>query len=322
MITVERLRHGGIMANYRCTAACRHCLYACSPDRSEGYISKPEAESIGKLLRDGGCRSAHIGGGEPFLDFERLLELIRTVTRAGITVEYIETNAFWAADEVQSRRYLKELKRSGADALCISLDPFHAEYVSPQLPIRLAEICNGTGFRFFLWQDKFTKMLSGIDKACSRAELERLISPGYILKTAQNYGLHMGGRAINIEAEYAAVKPAENIINARPCRNLLSSGHFHVDLYGRFIPPGCTGIAIPLDEAVNGIPDGKYPVLEVLLSGGVAGLLAYAKNLGFRESSGYTSGCALCFHIRHWLSEHAECPELFAEHYKESLKYY
>ena len=86
MRTVERLYHGGIMANYQCTAACRHCLYACSPERSGGYISKAVAEEISSLLRKGGCRAVHIGGGEPFLDFDGLLELVQTVTSAGIDV--------------------------------------------------------------------------------------------------------------------------------------------------------------------------------------------------------------------------------------------
>ena len=93
-------------------------------------------------------------------------------------------------------------------------------------------------------------------------------------------------------------------------------------MYGRFIPPGCTGIAIPLDEAVHGIPDDKYPVFEALLRGGSAGLLKYATEPGFKEDpQGYPSGCALCFHIRHWLCENAPSPELDPEHYSESMKY-
>jgi hypothetical protein len=94
-------------------------------------------------------------------------------------------------------------------------------------------------------------------------------------------------------------------------------------MYGRYIPPGCTGIAILLEEAVHGIPDGKYPVLEVLLSGGAAELLRYAQGKGFMpDPEGYPSRCAFCIHIRHWLSENATSPELDAEHYRESLMYW
>jgi hypothetical protein len=245
-----------------------------------------------ELLRDGGCRSAHIGGGEPFLDFEGLLTLVRTVTGAGIAVEYIETNAHWAADRQQAVSRLAELKHAGADTLCISSDSYHTEYIPPGLPLSLAEICRDTGFGHFLWQ------------------------------TGRG-SLRFGGRALSIEAEHSPRKPVADIVSAQPCRGLLSGGHFHVDLYGSFIPPGCTGIAIPLEEAVRGIPEGKYPAFEALLSGGPAGLLRYAQALGFTpDPGGYPSGCAFCFRIRHWLCEHAPSPELDAEHHTEALMYW
>jgi hypothetical protein len=313
------------MANYQCTAACRHCLYSCSPERNSGYISKAVAEDISVLLREGGCRSVHIGGGEPFLDFDGLVGLVQTLTNAGIKVEYVETNAYWATNEQQIKQRLRLLLSAGADTLCISLDPFHAEYVPVKLPLYLAEICRRSNFGYFLWQEKYLPALSRLDpnKTHDRSELERLISSDYVLKTAQSYGLSIGGRAINIEAEYSAPRPAETVAESRPCRRLLSSDHFHIDLNGKFVPPGCTGIAIQLEDAVRGIPDGKYPAYEALLSGGTVELLRYAQLRDFVVNPrGYTSGCALCFHIRHWLSDNDTCIELDSEHYLESLRYY
>ena len=70
MLSAGTLNHGGLMVNYQCNAACRHCLYSCSPARNPGYVNESSAEEICRLLYKGGCRSVHIGGGEPFLDFE------------------------------------------------------------------------------------------------------------------------------------------------------------------------------------------------------------------------------------------------------------
>jgi len=165
MIKTERLTHGGVMANYRCTAACRHCLYACSPERTDGYITEATAADVASLLRTAGCRSVHIGGGEPFLDFDGLIRLICILTDNGIPVDYIETNAYWASDTGRVKTYLRELKRAGADALCISLDPFHAEYVPVGLPLLLADICSSAGFGFFLWQDRFLPMMKSLDRS-------------------------------------------------------------------------------------------------------------------------------------------------------------
>ena len=311
------------MANYQCNAACRHCLYACSPDRDDGYITGECAEAVCTLLIKGGCRSVHIGGGEPFLDFDGLLVLLETTRKAGIRVEYVETNGFWASDEDQAQGYLRAMASAGADTLCISLDPFHAEYVPYGLPLRLAEICRRNHIGYFLWQERFLPGLLPVSpsKAHGRKTLEAQISPGYILDTARKYGINMGGRAINIEAEYVTPRPTRELMDSKPCRGLLSTGHFHVDMYGKFIPPGCTGIALPLAEAVNGIPSGKYPAFEALYSGGVAGLFEFALEKGFPPKENYTSSCALCFHIRKWLSESSdEYAELDAGHYAASLE--
>ena len=313
------------MANYRCTAACRHCLYACSPEITDGYITEAMAEKVADLLIAAGCTSVHIGGGEPFLDFDGLVSLVRILVKADITVEYIETNAFWASDTERCKRYMEELLRVGADTFCISIDPFHAEYVPPELPLKLAETCRTTGFGYFLWQDRFIPMMSNLDKSKThgREEMEELISPLYVLETAKSYGLHMGGRALSIEAEYTTCKPFKEVLNQRPCKSLVSGGHFHVDMYGNYIPPGCTGIVIPLEEVVGGIKEGKYPVFESLLTGGVENLFYYAKARGFSaDKKGYTSSCALCFYIRKWLTENAPSPDLDPEHYVEALKFW
>ena len=321
---IERLRHGGIMTNYQCPAACRHCLYACSPKRDGDYITRESAGEICKLLALGGCRSVHIGGGEPFLNFDGLIALLETAKKNGIRVEYVETNAFFAADEAQAKRYLLALFKAGADTLCISLDPFHAEYVPFALPLRLAEICRRNNFGYFLWQERFLQSMSQLAPAVAhnRESLEKHISPKYIIKTANSYGLNIGGRAVNIEEEFAEAKPTRNLLTTMPCHSLKSTDHFHVDLYGRFIPPGCTGIVIPLEEAVNGMPAGKYPVFEALISGGVAELVSFAQKQGFKPEEKYTSSCVLCFYTRKWLSENTSHPELDAKHYEASLTYY
>jgi hypothetical protein len=321
-LRTERLIHGGVMVNYQCNAACRHCLYACSPTRNPGYMDEENAENICALLRKGGCRSVHIGGGEPFLNFEGLLMVIRNLNKAGITVEYIETNAYWAVDAAAPEK-LKRLLDEGTRALCISIDPFHAEYVPYGAPLALAKLCGKTGMDYFLWKQEFLRMLSRLDsgKEHSRSDMEKALSGDYIYAAARSYGIGYGGRAVNIEKEYNNLYPAEELAaGGEPCPNLLSTGHFHVDMYSNFIPPRCTGIRIPLSEAVDGIPAGKYPAFEALYSGGVSALLRLAGEHGFSaDSSGYPSKCNLCFYVRRFLA--GNFPELDKNHYEESLKY-
>ena len=332
MLSTGTLMHGGIMVNYQCNAACRHCLYSCSPTRGQGYVGSESAEKICRILRKGGCRSVHIGGGEPFLDFNGLLVMIQKLEEAGITLEYIETNAFWALQEhggTKPQEKMKALSALGAVTLCISVDPYHAEYIPYGVPLALAELCEKNGVDYFLWKQEFLPLLSRLDPniAHSRAEMEKNISKTYIDQTARQYGIGYGGRAVNIDRQFGSCRHVENFaFDNSPCRNLLSTGHFHVDMDCFFIPPRCTGIRIPLTEAVSGIPEGKYPTFEALYTGGLSALLELALRYGFIPGKAtvpesFPSKCNLCFHLRHFLSG-MDFPELDRHHYEEALKYY
>jgi len=327
MLNVGTLNHCGIMVNYECNATCRHCLYSCSPTRNPGYINEETAEKVCQLLNKGGCRSVHIGGGEPFLDFKNLLMMVRQLNKNGIRLEYIETNAYWAAkpeDHEEIRKKLKQLLNEGVNALCISIDPYHAEFVPYGAPLSLAKYCEETGMDYFLWRIESIQALSKMDpqKIHSRQDMEKLISRDYIGKTARQFGITYGGRAVNIEREFSSLSPADNFCKqSSSCRNLLSTNHFHVDKDANFIPPGCTGLRIPLEEAVCGIPEDKYSVFETLYNGGVSALLELAKQFGFiPDATGYSSKCNLCFHIRCFLSKR-DFPELDQNHYEEAVSF-
>jgi hypothetical protein len=282
MYKINRLGHGGVIANYECNAACRHCLYSCSPSRTGGYITKVKADEVCGLLREGGCSSVHIGGGEPFLDFDGLVMLIQTLGKYGINVDYLETNAFWADDRDMIRKHLSELKKVGADAFCISNDGFHAEFVDPKHPALLAEVCQQTGFGYFMW----------------RCDVN---------------SVRYGGRAVHLEPKGGKGK-------SRNC-DLLSVNHYHVDLYSNFVPPGCTGISIPLREALGGIPVGKYRVFEALMSGGVGALMKLASENNVVLSDMDKSACTVCFELRKGLSMVGGFGELDREFYEESVVY-
>ena len=279
------------------------------------------------LLREGGCHSVHIGGGEPFLNFEGLLTLCEKGMRYGVLVDYVETNASWATDEDTIKRKLSALKKARVDTLCISIDPYHAEYVPYANPLRLAEVCQKVGFGFFLWQQRFVNMLRNTDPhtAHTRAALEKTVGKNYVSDTASAYGIRFGGRAVQIEMENATCKPVDELLKGgtgKRCDGLVDTGHFHVDMYNRFIPPGCTGFVIPMEDVVRGIPDGKYPVFEASYTGGTAALYELAKAEGFiADAAGYATRCQLCFFMRKYLSETGKFAELDAEFFVEAMRY-
>ncbi len=258
------------------------------------------------------------------MSFDGLVDLIEELAKRRVRVEYVETNAYWAKDDEKAVRYINELLSAGVDTLCISIDPFHAEYVAPELPLRLSELCSRNGMGSFLWQQQFARLLMPLDmtKRHSRSELEAALSPDYIKRVAEHYGITYGGRAINIEQEYEQKQPLSKVLSSAPCKRLLATNHYHLDMHAKFVPPGCTGIAIPLEELLDGVPTGVYRVVDTLMSDGVEGLYHLAVSKGVEVEKEYTSGCALCIDLRAKLSALGEFPELYAEHYTASAEYY
>ncbi len=318
------LGHCGIMVNYACNAACRHCLYACSPKREKGYMTKEIASKIGELLQKGGCRHVHIGGGEPFLNFDALVLVIETLAKYNVYIDYIETNAFWVINEKKAIEYIKKLQSVGVDTLCISIDPFHAEYVAPIYPIKLAELCKKLDMGCFLWKANFISVLSKTDMKIThkREEFERELSKNYIKEIADFYRIRYGGRAMNIEEEYCEKHSFKELLSSQKCSSIISTEHYHIDLHASFIPSGCTGIIMPFDEIVAGIEKGKYPLVDALVNGGVRELYDLACERGFSPQERYTSKCALCIDIRQYLSQNYDYAELNKEHYIASKSYY
>ena len=76
-VLINNLQAGGLITNYYCSSKCKHCLYACSPNWPKEYISRKNAEKYLEFTRTLNNYSLHIGGGEPFLNKDGLLEVVK-----------------------------------------------------------------------------------------------------------------------------------------------------------------------------------------------------------------------------------------------------
>ncbi len=297
-LQISYLVSGGIITNYSCSSRCRHCLYACSPQRDKSYIQSDTLHSICKVLLKHGCTSIHIGGGEPFLQIESLLKSIDVITRYGIDIEYIETNASWYNESKQ--HILHALKEHGVHTLLISISPFHNEYVPFEKTKALIAACHNAGVNVFPWVMDFYKDLGVFDSFSTHSlqEYESYFGKGYVAKIPERYWIHYGGRAVGLFKGYYRTQMFEEILKSPPCRELATTSHFHFDLYGNFIPGLCSGIAIRVQDVGKEIDSATYPLIETLYTEGIAGLFAIAHKEGFVAQSSYLNKCDLCLHIR------------------------
>ncbi len=316
--------YSGIITNYVCTAACRHCMFASGPDCPKEFITPDTAERIAALLEKAGTASVHIGGGEPFMHFGALCDTVKALLRHGIGIDYIETNGFWAVKEDFIRDRLHTLKEIGVDCIMVSVDPFHIEYVPLERVLRLCHLLEEEGFDYFIWQQRFLKKLLKLDLATvhTKEELEAALGKNYITDTAAEYGLGMNGRALAIAEDIYDRKPAEAFLDNTSCRKILRPQHCHIDLYGNAVPSGCPGLAADMEAYLREeIPADKYPVMHRLVNGGVRALYEYAWEKGFvPDPAGYPTRCAFCYAIRQWLLHHEPSADLAPACFYENME--
>jgi hypothetical protein len=302
---IRRLTSGGLITNYYCTSRCAHCLYCCSPQWEKRYIDAATTWQNLEKIRSLGCRAVHVGGGEPFLDPQGLLRVLTVARDVGVRIEYVETNSSWYRDRDSAAARLRELKNRGLEALLISISPFHNEYIPFRKVKGVIEACRVTGLAAFPWISDFYKEVDAFDPHTPHrlAEYQEKFGADYLKGIPQRYWINFGGRAVKTFAGVLPTFGGDAILNRYRggCRELQDVSHFHLDLFGNYIPGLCAGLAIQRDDLGSPLSPEKYPLLARLHESGINGLFALAREHGFEATGAYLSKCHLCLDIRRYL---------------------
>jgi organic radical activating enzyme len=298
-------RSAGLLLTYKCNCRCRFCYYNCSPEK-EGLMTVDTAintwQSLKKLADD--FAKIHLTGGEPFLYFDRLCEILKAAKEERLgKVDLIETNGYWAENEEIVKERLKMLDELGMVRLKISCDVFHQEYVDIEPVRRLAknavEIL-GEDRVLIRWQ----KYLENPVRTGDTTEDEK--NQNYV-STLKQYPCRFTGRAAGRLAEKVASVPVEEIYSLNCKRAFLSAKSVHIDPYGNIFSGTCSGIIIgnvteaPLDEIWEQFDPTNSECVAALFKSGPAGLLQHAQINGYEKADRYADKCHLCTSIRQLL---------------------
>jgi organic radical activating enzyme len=295
-------RSAGLLLTYKCNCACEFCYYNCSPEKN-GLMSVDMAISAWQSLRvlAGDDARIHITGGEPFLYWDQLQQILEQARRLNLgKVDLIETNGFWATGEEVVRQRLKTLAKLGMQRLKISTDPFHQEFVDIEPVRRLARIAMeilGERRTLVRWQAYLKRPVEMKNLSASERE-ERHI------RAIQDYLCRFTGRAAGRLAGLVAKDTLENIAQAHCKEAFLGAKGVHIDPYGNVFSGTCSGIIIgnvsqsPLEQMWQQFHPANNEVLNTLFTLGPSGLLSRAENLGYRKANLYAGKCHLCTSIR------------------------
>jgi hypothetical protein len=329
----------GIILSYKCSASCKHCMYACSPKWSNEWISN---ENLYKILAQMSAivepspygpdninlnYGLHFTGGEPFLKFDLLCDAVEMAEELNIPSIFVETNCFWAVNDESTREKLSILKDKGLKGLLISVNPFFLEYI----PFERTERAVKYGYEIFgqnliVYQHEYYKRFRSLDISNKMSFSDFLDLEGR-RDFARNTEFFLSGRApykmqkYNIYIKY----PAKHFFDQACSPPFIRSWHNHVDNYGNFVPGYCGGISLGsifnLDKYTkDGIDLDEYPVLKYIISDDFKGLLSFAKDYGYKEvKGGYLSKCHLCVDIRKHLVAEDNFDELVPREFYQHL---
>jgi hypothetical protein len=329
---------GGLMLSYKCSAECRHCMYACSPKWTGDWITVDQLEQflpqLAKVIKPSPYgrqylslnHGLHFSGGEPFMNFKLLLKAVEIAETLKIPSTFVETNCFWCNTDGLTRERLQKLKEKGLKGIMISVNPYYTEYVPFERTDRCVRISQDVfGQNVMIYQMEYYLMFK-------RLRITATLSIDEYLKLAREELISdrvelflMGRAAEELKGLYPRY-PSERFFNT-PCQpEFLRSWHNHFDNYGNFMPGYCGGISLgswfELDRLlIEGIDMEQRPVLKYLVKEDMKGLLDFAENMGYQEpGEGYVSKCHLCLDIRKYLAFTGDYDELKPREFYQQLK--
>lgn len=307
-----------LLFTYRCTIACDHCLFHCSPARPGVRASLDDGvEFLGQLRATD--RVVHIAGGEALMYFGEVLAICRAADRVGAAPHFIETNASWCVSDAVTRTRLLELRDAGVRGVLLSADPYHQRFVPPayrERAYRLAADVFGT--RNVAAPELSTEALSEF-RSIAR-------DPARLAQYARDNPPLLVGRAGEALAGAFPDRPLDDLVGdtlwhgpspgTRGCASELdpeTMWEVHIDPYGNV--QTCCGIVLG-SARVTPLPDlmrsgfAACALARLAAAEGPFGLLALAEQHGYaRRPEGYKQKCHLCWEVRKFLRPHY--PETF-----------
>jgi hypothetical protein len=300
-----------LLFTYRCTLACRHCLFNCSPRKPSVFTPTEDAVEYLRQLH-ATDRVIHIAGGEAMMFWQPLLEICREANRTGVAPHFIETNATFAANDEITRSRLTALRDAGVQGLLISADPYHQERCPPERRLRC--------FRIAVEVFGRRNVAAGELTLAELQEFRAIVrDPGRLADYARRHPPMLVGRAGNELAASFPDRPPGELTDAMwhggagraDCRQEFdpeTMWEIHIDPYGNI--QTCCGIIVgnakktPLPDLMARGFLGRSPVVDAVYSGGSAALLELAVSLGYAPREGYPQKCGLCWEARKFLRPH------------------
>jgi hypothetical protein len=284
-----RLRGLHLLLTYRCTGECDHCFVHSSP-RAEAAMPLALAIKGVQQAHDlGTVREIYLEGGEPFLHFPIMVEVIRHAAGLGLETGIV-TNGYFATTVEDAEVWLKPLQEAGLTSLSVSDDTFHSDPSQGETPAaRTVAACRRLGI--------------AVGTIC--------IAPAQGIPDDKQKGdpivggdVRFRGRAADKLVNDELPRRSWDSFRECPDEDFEEIGRLHLDPFGYLYP--CQGVVVgnlakdTLTSVVRDYRASAHPIIGPLIAGGPAELVRHY-DLPLREK--YVDACHLCYLARQMLCE-------------------
>ena len=293
---------------YRCNSHCKHCHVgllkrayrpaALAPDMAKKAVRElAEAFSLDYVMTF---------GGEPLLYPETVYAVHATATACGIPGRTVITNVSYPAVEDEFRVVARKLAECGVNAMCLSVDAFHQEYIPLATVRQNTRLLIEAGIEDLAWNVSWVVSPEADNPRDERTRsiLQELAD---LELDKDDIAITPDGEAIRNLAEYL---PPRQPIPPGTCGDKPFTGRLDNVTSITVEPNGCLTICdeimrignVQLGNAADycrAYDPYLIPELRIILEQGPAGLLTLAQGHGVEAYPlGYHSVCELCSSLR------------------------
>ena len=270
------------LTTYQCNYECDHCFVWGSPWQN-GTMTIQQIREILRQAKDTGTVEwIYYEGGEPFLYYAVLLQVVPEAAEMGFKVGLV-SNSYWATSDEDAELWLKPFAGSVQD-LSVSSDLYHYDVKLSQQAESATAAAEKLGIPV------------GVISVAQPEDLNAVGGVGQLPLGDSAVLYH--GRAAEKLAPKAAKHPWDQFTEC-PYEDLREPGRIHVDPLGYLHI--CQGITIgnlfenPLREICENYDPDSHPITGLLLE---AGPVALVRRYDLPHREAYADACELCYEAR------------------------
>lgn len=118
----------GLILTDNCPVGCKHCISSNKVQKGNELDLSVLKKRVDKICELGLFEKIVITGGEPFYEFEKLVELIKYIKTKKLKSSVV-SGAYWAKSRNKTKAVIGRLVGAGLNSIALSMDIYHQEKI-------------------------------------------------------------------------------------------------------------------------------------------------------------------------------------------------